>query len=61
MINLFEDVNNEFLERENALILSGVSERTICGTLMYYLKRYIEGTELQDYYVDIEYNRIMGE
>lgn len=59
-MNLFENVNNEFLQYESALILSGVSERTICGALMYYLSRGIEGTALYKYHVDIEYNRNNG-
>lgn len=60
MMNLFESVNKEFLQYESSLILSGVSERTICGALMYYLRKYIEGTELYQYHVDIEYNRNKG-
>lgn len=60
LIELFENSNQEFLENEKDLILSGVSERALCGSLMKILENNLEYTKYQDYYIDVEYNRNNG-
>ena len=37
-----------------------VSERTLCGALMLALHDELKGTEYEDYFVDVEYNRNVG-
>lgn len=39
LIRIFEKANSDFLKNEKSLILDGVSERTLCGSLMWYLKK----------------------
>ncbi len=60
LIEIFESANKVFLEEEKGLIISGVSERTLCGSLMQYLKREITKSIYNRYYVDVEYNRNNG-
>ncbi|MEC1716983.1 hypothetical protein [Schinkia azotoformans] len=57
---LFEKANKKFLLRDTNLILSGVSERCLCGALMLFLHDEIQNSRYQQYYVDIEYNRNNG-
>ncbi|NIK22888.1 hypothetical protein [Paenibacillus lupini] len=57
---MFEKANNLFLLEQSKLIISGVSERTLCGALMIYLHDQIKETTYSGYYVDIEYNRNNG-
>ncbi|WP_019910335.1 hypothetical protein [Paenibacillus sp. HW567] len=57
---IFENANKSFLNHEADLILSGVSERTLCGSLMRYLQEEIKGTNYSKYHVDVEYNRNKG-
>ncbi|MRC18369.1 hypothetical protein GH866_22505 [Bacillus thuringiensis] len=60
LIKLFEKVNKRFLREQKDFILSGVSERSICGQLMLYLYLEKSNTTFSSYYVDIEYNRNEG-
>lgn len=60
LFNIFEGANRKFLENEKDLIYSGVSERTLCGSLMTHLNEEIKGTDFSEYYVDVEYNRNKG-
>ena len=60
LINTFEQANRNFLEKEKSLILSGVSERTLCGALTMYLQEELRETIYSTYYVDVEYNRNYG-
>ncbi|NPV92125.1 MAG: hypothetical protein HPY50_15265 [Firmicutes bacterium] len=60
LINIFEKANRIFLDKEKNLILSGVSERTLCGSLMQYIQKEIKTTKYNRYYVDVEYNRNNG-
>ncbi|MGI2295434.1 hypothetical protein [Paenibacillus sp. GXUN7292] len=57
---IFEKANKTFLNNEVDLILSGVSERTLCGSLMRYLQEEIKETNYSKYHVDVEYNRNKG-
>ncbi|MFE0557022.1 hypothetical protein ACFW1P_13975 [Paenibacillus sp. NPDC058910] len=57
---IFENANKKFLNNEVDLILSGVSERTLCGSLMRYLQEEIKETNYSKYHVDVEYNRNKG-
>lgn len=56
----FEKASKAFLKEQKKFILSDVSERSMCGELMKYLMREIEGTSYSNYYVDVEYNRNDG-
>ena len=58
--SLFKQTNSIFLKRECNLILSGVSERCLCATIAGYFIEAIRSTVLQNYYVDVEYNRNDG-
>lgn len=60
LIKFFEKVNKQFLKEQKEFILSGVSERSICGQLMLYLYLEKNNTTFSSYYVDIEYNRNEG-
>ncbi len=54
---IFETANNRFLKEQVNLILSGVSERNLCGSLMLCLRDTLNASEYKNYHVDIEYNR----
>jgi hypothetical protein len=61
MSKLFELANNNFLTHDSELIDSKVSERTLCGTLMLYIRDLIrDKPEYYGYFVDVEYNRNKG-
>lgn len=60
IIYIFEKANEKFLDKEKALILSGVAERTLCGSFMKCLEDEIQNSVYNKYYVDIEYNRNKG-
>lgn len=57
LIEIFEKANKKFLTSDLDLLLSKVSERTLCGTLMLHLHNTIQKTEFSEYKVDVEYNR----
>lgn len=58
MIDVFENSNRAFLENDSNLLISKVSERTLCGALMLHMHNIIFNTpEFENYYVDVEYNR----
>lgn len=60
MIGIFESANESFLKAETDNIMSGVSERSLCGSLMLYVRAALVGTPYEPYHVDVEYNRNMG-
>lgn len=53
----FAQSNRKFLRTQTDLILSGVSERCLCGSLMTCLRYILDDTEFAEYHSDIEYNR----
>ncbi len=57
LIDIFKMANNSFIESDISLLNSRVSERTLCGALMFHLYKEILSTKYKDYYVDVEYNR----
>lgn len=57
LIGIFEKANKQFLTSDHDLLLSKVSERTLCGALMLHLHNIIQKTEFSEYKVDVEYNR----
>ncbi|CAM4279803.1 hypothetical protein [Saccharibacillus endophyticus] len=57
LIKIFEKANTTFLRNNSDLLLSQVSERTLCGALMMHLRDSIQDTEFSKYNVDVEYNR----
>lgn len=60
MIAIFEEASGRFLESELESILIGVAERSLCGSLMLHLRKALDGTAYEQYYVDVEYNRNEG-
>lgn len=61
MIAIFEEANRQFLEIETIHgIPLGVSERSLCGSLMLHLRKALDKSAYKEYYVDIEYNRNEG-
>ncbi|MEX3743726.1 hypothetical protein [Lysinibacillus xylanilyticus] len=57
MVVIFESANSKFLSEQKNFILSGVSERSLCGELMKYLVEEVRKTKFHKYHVDVEYNR----
>jgi len=57
LYKIFKESNEVFLKKELDLILSWVSERSLCWKLSSYLNDNIRESEFNVYHVDIEYNR----
>lgn len=57
LMNIFEKANRRFLQGDRELLISKVSERTLCGALMIHLHEILRGSEFYEYKVDVEYNR----
>lgn len=61
MVRLFEKANENFLQNNKDLIISGVAERTLCGAMMLCISDIVRFekpfADYADYYVDVEYNR----
>ncbi|WP_028595333.1 hypothetical protein [Paenibacillus assamensis] len=57
LIRIFEKANRNFLQSDCELLISKVSERTLCGALMIHLHEIIKGSEFHEYKIDVEYNR----
>jgi hypothetical protein len=57
LMKIFIDCSEKFVNNESELILSGVSERCLCGSFMLIIKQALKQTEFSPYYTDIEYNR----
>ncbi len=60
LMAIFEQANNEMLEKDIDLFQMEVSERTLCGSLMVHIQESIKKSQYSDYFVDIEYNRNKG-
>jgi len=60
LCEIFRKSNENFLSRELNLILSWVSERSLCWKLSFYLNDKIKKSEFNKYHVDVEYNRNYG-
>jgi len=56
MTTIFEAANSSFLKAEAENILIGVSERSLCGSLMLHINETL-GPTYSNYFVDVEYNR----
>lgn len=57
LMQIFIDCSETFVTSERDLILSGVSERCLCGSFMLIFRRLLDNCEFNSYYSDIEYNR----
>jgi hypothetical protein len=57
LFEIFKQSNKNFLEKQEELILSWVSERSLCGKLAQYINDEIANSNFSNYHVDIEYNR----
>ena len=54
---IFINCSETFITDETELILSGVSERCLCGSFMIILRNALDNSEFKQYFTDIEYNR----
>lgn len=54
---MFLEANRAFLENHVILIRRKISERCLCGALMYELNKQLEKNAYNNYYADIEFNR----
>lgn len=54
---MFWEANRAFLENHVSLIRRKISERCLCGALMYELNKQLEKNACNNYYVDIKFNR----
>lgn len=61
LLTFFNEGKTKFFQKEKQNILSGVSERNLCGRLSIYLELLLEKYELEGYYSDSEYNRKQNE
>jgi len=57
LMSIFIRTSEFFLQNETDLILSGVSERCLCGSFMLILRQELNMSDFSNYYSDIEYNR----
>ncbi|WP_084783467.1 hypothetical protein [Paenibacillus sp. FJAT-26967] len=57
LTEIFEKANQKFIKDDLELLLSNVSERTLCGALMLHLNTLVQNSEFAGYKVDVEYNR----
>lgn len=58
MVALFENANRVFLQEEQSLFNTRVSERTLCGALMLHIHDIIKDNDsYTGYYTDVGYNR----
>lgn len=57
LVNLIGEGKDMFFRKERANILSGVSERNLCGRLALYLESLLPKYNLEEYFCDTEYNR----
>ena len=56
---MFWEANRAFLENHASLLKRELSERCLCGALMYELNRQLEKKDLKNYHADIEFNRVI--
>ena len=54
---MFLEANRAFLENHASLLKRELSERCLCGALMYELNKQLEKNGCNNYYADIEFNR----
>jgi hypothetical protein len=57
LMQIFVGSSEEFLQSATNLIMSGVSERCLCGSFMLIIRNHLNASEFSSYYTDIEYNR----
>ena len=57
---MFWEANRAFLENHASLLKRELSERCLCGALMYELNKQLEKKDLKNYHADIEFNRDEG-
>lgn len=56
---MFWEANRAFLENHASLLKRELSERCLCGALMYELNKQLEKKDLKNYHADIEFNRVI--
>lgn len=58
--HLFNKANREFLLNDFDLFQSGVAEPTLCSALKSRLEKLLDSNKINDYFIDLEYNRNNG-
>ena len=61
LLEFFNEGKTKFFQKEKRNIISGISERNLCGRLSIYLESLLEKYGLKGYYADTEYNRKQNE
>lgn len=59
--DLFCEANRAFIEKDLDLLYEDISERCLCGALMHELNKQLEKNNCNNYYADVEFNRIKRE
>lgn len=54
---MFLTANRSFIENHARLLKRELSERCLCGALMYELNKQLEKNNFKNYYADVEFNR----
>lgn len=54
---MFLTANRSFIENHASLLKRELSERCLCGALMYELNKQLEKNNFKNYYADVEFNR----
>ena len=57
---IFIQANENFLKNELELIITNVSETSLCGALKAHMEKQIQDDKFDGYHIDIEYNRNNG-
>ena len=55
---LFWEAHKAFLQNHRELLDGKLSERCLCGALMYELNKQLEMNGYNDYYADVEFNKV---
>ena len=55
---LFQEAHKAFLKNHRELLDGKLSERCLCGALMYELNKQLEMNGYNDYYADVEFNKV---
>ena len=58
LFNLFDESIGKFFKSETDLIMTGIAERTLCGTLSIITHNLLKKYNLKGYYSDVEFNRM---
>jgi len=58
---IFNKSYRAFINTDRVLLDDNVAERTLCGALKSHIERELSSAKIEGYYVDVEYNRNLGQ